>query len=327
MAEVERYGEELRRMYSRRNDRWLEQFVDLETAFASIAGCRFDEARERLERALTTNRELHDDGNEPLIVGTFSPYHRCRGEVDEAVGIGRRALVLARERAHAEWIASTASQLGGTLLQAGVRDEAVEVLREGVEAAERSGAEMHNLRCAGMLVRTLARLEPGGAPELLRSAEAKLRTVRVPTGEALLFAWDGTVGIAAARLSRGDAAGALEILDPLVRSCEERAWPEAVVDASLTQGGALAAVGDRDGALAAARRADEWSRRHGLALYAWRAQAAVASFLAEGDASLAADRASASAAALLDSVTDASVRGALQIEIERVLAGEGGAWA
>jgi class 3 adenylate cyclase/tetratricopeptide (TPR) repeat protein len=329
LSDVERHGEELRRMYSRRNDRWLEQFVDLETAFVSIAGCRFDEARERLDRALATNRELHDDGNEPLIVGTFSPYHRCRGDVDEAVGIGRRALVLARERAHAEWIASTASQLGGTLLQAGVRDEAVEVLREGVEAAERSGAEMHNLRCAGMLVRTLARLEPGdGAPELLRSAEAKLRTVRVPTGEALLFAWDGAVGIAAAWLARSDPKRAVGTIEPMLRLCVERSWPEAVVDASLVQAAALAALEDRDGALAAARRADEWSRRHGLALYAWRAQAALSSFLADGDSSrIAADRASASAAELLDSVTDASVRGALQIEIERVLDGEGGAWA
>lgn len=328
MAEVERYGEELRRMYSRRNDRWLEQFVDLETAFASIAGCRFDEARERLERALTTNRELHDDGNEPLIVGTFSPYHRCRGDLDEAVGIGRRALVLARERAHAEWIASTASQLGGALIQAGMRDEAVEVLREGAEAAERSGAEMHDLRCAGLLVRTLTRRESDGAArELLRSAEAKLEAVRVPPGEMLLFAWDGAVGIAAARLSGGDAVGTLEILDPLVRSCEERAWPEAVVDASLVQGGALAAVGDTVGALAAARRADEWSQRHGLALYGWRSQAAVASFIPGRESRIAADRASASAAELLDSVTDASVRGALQIEIKRVLDGEGGAWA
>ena len=84
--DVERYGDELRRMYARRNDRWLEQFVDLETAYASIAGCRFDEARRRLERGLTTNRELHDDGNEPLFVGTFCPYYRCRGELDEAVG-------------------------------------------------------------------------------------------------------------------------------------------------------------------------------------------------------------------------------------------------
>ena len=66
-------------MYARRNDRWLPSSSSIwETAYASIAGCRFDEARRRLDRALTTNRELHDDGNEPLIIGTFAPYHRCR---------------------------------------------------------------------------------------------------------------------------------------------------------------------------------------------------------------------------------------------------------
>jgi tetratricopeptide (TPR) repeat protein len=329
IADVERYGEELRGMYARRNDRWLEQFVDLETAYASIAGCRFEEARRRLERGLRTNRELHDDGNEPLFVGTFCPYHRCRGELDEAVGIGRRALVLARERGHAEWIASTASQLGATLLQAGARGEAVEVLREGVDAAERSGADMHDLRCAGLLVRALARRKPGsGSRELLRSTESKLGAVHVPPGEVLLFAWDGAVGIAAAWLAQSDAKRALETIGSIVDVCTERSWPEAVVDASLVQATALAALDDRGGALAAARRADEWSRRHGLGLYAWRAQAAVASFLEDRAASdIAADRATASAATLLDSVTDASVRGELQTEIQRVLDEGGSAWA
>ena len=89
------------------------------------------------------------------------------------------------------------------MLQAGARGEAVEVLREGVDAAERSGADMHDLRCAGLLVRALARLEPGrGWRELLRSTEAKLGAVHVPPGEVLLFAWDGAVGIAAAWLAR-----------------------------------------------------------------------------------------------------------------------------
>jgi tetratricopeptide (TPR) repeat protein len=328
IAEVERYGDELRRMYARRNDRWLEQFVDLETAFASIAACRFDDARERLERALATNRELHDDGNEPLIVGTFSPYHRCRGDLDQAVGIGRRAFVLARERRHAEWIASTASQLGGTLLQAGARDEAVEVLREGAEAAARSGAEMHDLRCAGLLVRAFARRGPGGDRELLRAADAKLEAVHVPPGEVLLFAWDGAVGIAAAWLARSEPKRAVGTIDPVLDLCIERSWPEAVVDASLVQAAALAALGDRDGALAAAHQAEEWSGRHALGLYRWRAEAAVSAFAMDPEiAGLAADRARGSAAALLDSVTDASVRHELQIEIERVLEGEGDAWA
>ena len=215
------------------------------------------------------------------------------------------------------------------MLQAGARGEAVEVLREGVDAAERSGAEMHDLRCAGLMVRALARREPGGgARELLRSTEAKLAAVHVPPGEVLLFAWDGAVGIAAAWLAQSDAKRALETIGPVVDACTERSWPEAVVDASLVQATALAALEDSEGALAAARRADEWSRRHGLRLYAWRAQATIASFLEDRAASeIAAHRARGSAATLLDSVTDASVREELRIEIERVLAGEGGAWA
>ena len=329
MADLERYGDQLRRMYSERNDRWLEQFVDLETAYASIAACRFDEARDRLDRALTANRELRDDGNEPLIVGTFCPYHRCRGALDEAVETGRRALVIARERGHAEWIASTATQLGGTLLQAGARAEAVEVLREGTEAAERSGADMHDLRCAGLLVRALTRLEPNGSSsELLAAAEEKLEAVHVPPGELLLFAWDGSVGIAAGRLDRPDPNGALQVIDPILELCTQRSWPEAVVDASLVQAAALAALGDHERAYSAAHRADDWSKKHGLGLLAWRAQAAVARYGEDaGGSRVAADAARASAATLLDSVSEGSVRDELRLEIERVLDREGEPWA
>ena len=54
----------------------------------------------------------------------------------------------------------------------------------------------------------------------------------------------------------------------------------------------------------------------------------LASFLEDRAASeIAADRARWSAATLLDSVTDASVREELQTEIQRVLDGEGSAWA
>ena len=188
---------------------------------------------------------------------------------------------------------------------------------------------MHDLRCSGLLVRALARRERGRDwRELLRSTEAKLAAVHVPPGEVLLFAWDGAVGVAAARLAQSGAKRALETIESIVDVCSERSWPEAVVDASLVQAPALAALDDRQGALAAARRADEWSHGYGLGLYAWRAQAALASFLEDRAASeIAADRARWSAATLLDSVTDASVREELQTEIQRVLDGEGSAWA
>ena len=85
---------------------------------------------------------------------------------------------------------------------------------------------MHDLRCAGLLVRALARLEPGrGWRELLRSTEAKLGAVHVPSGEVLLFAWDGAVGIAAAWLAQSDAKRAIETIGSIVDVCMERSWP------------------------------------------------------------------------------------------------------
>jgi class 3 adenylate cyclase/tetratricopeptide (TPR) repeat protein len=327
LDEVERYGEQLRPLYARRNDRWLEQFVDLETAFASLARWRFGEARERLERSLATNRELHDDGNEPLHLATFSHLHRCRGDVDAAVETGRRALALARERDHLEWTAFAASQLGAILLQVGARGDAIDVLRAGVDAAERSGADLHGLRCIGSLARALARENDQLAGSILRSADAKLRLVGLPPGEVLLFAWDASVGVAAASIDP-DPKRALETIDPIVEQCAARGWPEAVVDASLVRAAALTVLEDRDGALSAAHLADAWCERYGVRIYAWRTAAALAATLPDRDgAERAVERARASADALLASIDDASLRNHLSGEVDRVLMRGGTAWA
>ena len=328
LDDVERFGDELRPLYARRNDRWLQQFVDLETAFVSIVRCRFEEARDRLDRSLAANRELHDDGNEPLHLGTFSHYHRCRGDLDAAVETGRRAFLLARERSHQEWTAFAASQLGGTLLQLGAPEEAVEVLRTGADAAERSGADLHALRCVGLLARALARTAPGeDAGRVLRTAEGKLQLVSLPVGEALLFAWDGSVGVGAGQLAGSEPKRAVETIDPILEACVSRSWPEAVVDTSLVRSAALAALEDPEGALSAALLAEEWTERHALPLYEWRAAAAVAAtHVDRREAERAAARARVSSDALLGTVTSGSVRKQLEDEVQRVLRG-GTAWA
>ena len=187
---------------------------------------------------------------------------------------------------------------------------------------------MHDLRCAGLLVRALARLEPGrGWRELLRSTEAKLGAVHVPPGEVLLFAWDGAVGIAAAWLARSDAKRALETIGSIVDVCTERSWPEAVVDASLVQATALAALETEKAR--SRRRAGPTSGPAGTASASTPGAPRPLSPRSSRTAPLPnrRRRARRSAATLLDSVTDASVREELQTEIQRVLDEEGSAWA
>jgi hypothetical protein len=324
----ERYGERLRPLLERRNDRWLQQFLDLEAGFAALFRSRPDEARERLERSLATNRELHDDGNEPLHIMAFSQYYRCRGDVDAAVETGRRAYDLAGERGHPEWTAMSASLLAVTLIQVAARDEAIHTLRAGADAAERSGADVHSLRCLGLLARALSRASPDEASATMTAAETMLQRVSLPPGEALLFAWEASVGIGAARLEAADPQGALDVIDPIVEICVARGWPEAVVDASLVGTAALTALDDRRGARDVAHQADEWCGRFGLPLYDWRAAAAVAATATDrSERERAGGRARASADALLASIGEASLRNSLSAEIERVLVGGGSAWA
>jgi tetratricopeptide (TPR) repeat protein len=326
--EVERFGAQLRPLYERRHDRWLQQFVELETGLSSFMRWRFDEARGRLERSLAINRELNDDGNEPLHIMMLSHYHRCRGAVAPAIETGRRSLTLAREREHLEWIAQAASILGGTLLQLGAREEAIDVLRSGVDAAERSGAAIHAIQCTGQLVRAVSSSSDEEAVRaVLRSAEAELAQVGLPPGELLLFDWDGLIGIAAGWIVASAPERALELTDPIVQACVARGWPEAAVDASLVRAAALTALEDREGALEAARLADEWCQRYEVPLYAWRAAEAVASCADAGEAEEARERARASADALLASIDEASLRSQLADEVDRVIARGGAAWA
>jgi tetratricopeptide (TPR) repeat protein len=326
--DLERYGEQIGALYARRNDRWLLQFVEFETGYASIARARLEEGRERLERSLATNRELHDDGNEPLHLAAIGHHHRCRGTLDDAVELGRRACSLARERRHEEWTGWAASELGGTLLLLGAREEAIDVLREGAEAGERSGAELQALRCVGLLVRALARTDMGEVRRLLPAAEARIALITVPEGDRFLLGWDGLVGVAAARLEGGDADRANRAVGRIVEACTTRPWPEAVIDASLVEAAALATLGDAEGALGSARRADEWVRAHPLPAYGWRAAAALATALPDpNEAAQAADRARAAAEALLGTIADASLRRHLEDDVERVLSREATAWA
>jgi hypothetical protein len=178
------------------------------------------------------------------------------------------------------------------------------------------------------LTRALAREAPGDdTGRVLRSAEGKLELVSVPVGEALLFGWDGSVGVAAGWLAGSEPKRAIERIAPIVESCVARSWPEAVVDASLVRSAALAELEDRDEALSVAFLAEEWAERHALHLYGWRAAAAVAaSHVDRREAGRAAERARVASNALLGTVTSGSVRKHLEDDVERVLMG-GAAWA
>ena len=140
----------LAEIHRRNDDLWMLQFAVEELAYADLARVRLDRAFAGLEESLSINRRIGDIGNEPMNLAIFGRAHRARGDYDEALSAGRRAFDLARELGHGEWTGWAAALLGLTLMELDAFGEAAELLEQGAEAAQRSDAGLHLVRCLGM---------------------------------------------------------------------------------------------------------------------------------------------------------------------------------
>ena len=147
---LERLAARLALIHRRNDDLWMLQFAVEEVAYADLARMRLDRAFAGMDEALAINRRIGDIGNEPMYLATLGRAHRGRGDYDEALAVGRRAFDLARELGHGEWTGWAAAWLGSTLVELDAFDDADGPLEEGAEAADRSDAGIHLVRCLGM---------------------------------------------------------------------------------------------------------------------------------------------------------------------------------
>ena len=228
-----------------------------------------------LDDGLGMNRRVRDDGNTPAHLAVRAWLERLQGRYGAGLELAKQAWSAALRQGHAEWTAWSAIYLGSLLLDLGAAEEASEVLERGASAAERSGADLHGVRCCAQLGRArLAAGDMAGAGEALGRADDVFVRVVLPRDRAFVFAWDAYVDAALIRATLGDGTKAAADLTPLIRMWERDGFREAVAEGHLALARLAArAARDPEGAARAARAAADEAGAAGLPGTAWRAHA------------------------------------------------------
>ncbi|MGD9986695.1 ATP-binding protein [Pseudonocardia sp.] len=209
---------ELEPMLRRCGDLELLQWCVFESAFPAAARADWSTATRRIDDALTINRRSGHPVHESWFVAHLGWIARLRGDVAGALHHGRRAVELAGSLSHRWFVSDAGAVLGATLLEAGERAEAVEVLDRALQRVGSNGAEAHLLRCLGPLA------EASGSAAVLADADALLGSVDAPPGAAWFGGGDAYLSIARAHLARGEPGRALAAVAPLLTAARVGGW-------------------------------------------------------------------------------------------------------
>jgi class 3 adenylate cyclase/tetratricopeptide (TPR) repeat protein len=201
------------------------QFTLLERAFVPLARGDLVEARRRASQALAENERSGMSAVDVPILDAFTWIARAAGDRAGAVAAARWALASAERVASTEWIGWCGASLGAALIEDGGLEEAARVLVRGLDAADRGGALLQVLRCAGLLAAVNAgRGDEHGARAAANRALAIHDQARTPRGCALLFAGDALLALSRALRALGEDGAAERVAVPVLRAAERTGW-------------------------------------------------------------------------------------------------------
>jgi tetratricopeptide (TPR) repeat protein len=257
------------------DDLLVLQWTLLESAFAPLGEGRWEEAQQRIERAIELNRRRGQSIHHAPFGAALCWLHRSRGEYELAVRAGREAAESARELGHAEWAAWADADLGWALLESGAAGEAVEVLERGAKTAETVGAPNPRARCTSLLAWGRCLLgDRARAAEALAAAEDALAVVEPPADHAWLFGGHAYLAVGRAHVDLGDPEAAQTAATQVAEPAERAGWREVIAGAALVRGQAHAATDDASRASEALTRALAVAETTGLPFIADEARAA-----------------------------------------------------
>ena len=250
---------ELRPLLRRLGDLFRLQWAEFESAYLSIAPGDLDKAAEAMRAGLEVNRR----GGYPHFAAYYTAHlgwlARLRGDDEEAMTLGRRAVDIAEQHEQPWWQATACAMLGGTLLQAGDRAAATALFERGLTAAQQAGAEAYLLHCTARLAAA------GGSPAMLADADRLLGQADIPVGGAWLLGEEAYLAMAQAWLDREEPDRARAVLAPLLTLAERVPWTPALAATLAADARALIQLGERERARAQLLRAERLATAHGLA--------------------------------------------------------------
>ncbi len=250
---------ELEPLVRKLGDPFLLPWTVFESCYVPMAAGDWDRAAALMRAAIEVNQQAGYPDWAAFYLAHLGWLARLRGSDDEAAETGRRALEISEVRSHPWWHPAACAMLGGTLLALGERAAAVPLLESGAAAAGQPGAEAGLLRCLAPLA------EATGSAQVLARARSLLATVRLPAGEAWLLGCDAYLSLSRACLAAGEPARARAVLAGLLGALAHRPWAPAQAAALITDGQAMALLGDRDRGQESLSRGMALARRHGLA--------------------------------------------------------------
>ena len=243
---------------------------------------------------------MRDPGAEALILDALCWLHRSRGDYEEALSAGRRAVALG---ARVRWVGWTSPTLGCLLLELGAPAPAAAVLERGLAVAEENGARQALTRCLGQLA--WARWLLGARDEarsLADRAEKLLEEVSAPPGGAFLFGMHAYVATARVHLAAGVPERGEALLRPVLEAAERSGWREAAATTGLVLGLCVEARGELEQAVARLAHAAEIADEHGMPARGWEAHGVLARMYRTAGRLAEADEQAAMAEAIVERV-------------------------
>ena len=323
MATVDEVSPALIAIHRQRGDLWYLQFAVYQWAWADVAAARWDAAERRFSEALEINRRIGDRANEPIMLSSLAWVARARGAYGPAIELARRAVEIAGEVGHAEFLAWSTQQLGWALLEVFDARGAAEYFARSLRTAEESGGRIEMVRAACHL--PLARWLAGDRSRALEDAagaERLLAETTAPPGQAYLQGADGPIALANLHIAAGAPARALDVVGPVWEAAVQAGWEEVAAGAALAIGRARVRLGPSD-ATDVLEAAAERAERAGLPGLAWRAHAELAAAGPPEARSVHRLRSAELIQALSASIGDASIRGSFVERATAELSGGG----
>jgi DNA-binding SARP family transcriptional activator len=212
--------DELLPMLRRDQDVRRLQWSIFESSFEPLSRGDWTAAAGRVEEALTFARSRGSAAYEAWFLAHLGWFARLQGRPEDALAHGRRAMDAGRraEPLHAWCRAMAAVMYATTLLRAGQREAAAEVLLTSVDTAPRGQAAAYRVRFMAAIA------EATGDRAALVEATALLAGVTTPAGTAWLHGWDAYESLARARLAAGDRSAALALVQPVIDVARRARW-------------------------------------------------------------------------------------------------------
>ncbi|MDT4918386.1 MAG: hypothetical protein QOH89_3086, partial [Pseudonocardiales bacterium] len=242
---------ELEPLLRRLGDHFRLHWTLFESGFVAVAAGDWAAAAARFEQSLEANRH----GGVAAYTGWHTAHlgwlARLQGHYDEAIDFGRRAVLLCEETPHVWCAATSAAQLGRTLVEIGATETAIDVLERGRHLAEQDGSEAYLLTCIAPLA------EATGSMNILTEADRMLAAITAPPGSAWFYGEGAYLSVARAWLARQEAERARAVLAPMLDAAARVPWVAPLADGCLIDGQCAAVLGAAAEARALLTRAAE----------------------------------------------------------------------